>query len=152
MKDRYHFLFASDSFKGTLTCQDTIRLLTQAAQQVFSDAICEGVPVADGGEGTVDAVLAAEGGELVSTTVHGPLMEERKANYGIISGNRAVIEMSAASGLPLVPMDQRNPLLTTSYGTGELILDALERGIRDFSVAIGGSATNDGGMGFLSAL
>ena len=75
MKDRYHFLFASDSFKGTLTCQDTIRLLTQAAQQVFSDAICEGVPVADGGEGTVDAVLAAEGGELVSTTVHGPLME-----------------------------------------------------------------------------
>ena len=152
MKDRYHFLFASDSFKGTLTCQDTIRLLTQAAQQVFSDAICEGVPVADGGEGTVDAVLAAEGGELVSTTVHGPLMEERKANYGIISGNRAVIEMSAASGLPLVPMDQRNPLLTTSYGTGELILDALERGIRDISVAIGGSATNDGGMGFLSAL
>lgn len=152
MKDRYHFLFASDSYKGTLTCQDTIRLLTQAAQQVFSDAVCEGVPVADGGEGTVDSVLAAEGGELVSTTVHGPLMEERKANYGIISGNRAVIEMSAASGLPLVPMDQRNPLLTTSYGTGELILDALERGIRDISVAIGGSATNDGGMGFLSAL
>ena len=152
MKDRYHFLFASDSFKGTLTCQDTIRLLTQAAQQVFSDAICEGVPVADGGEGTVDAVLAAEGGELVSTTVHGPLMEERKANYGIISGNRAVIEMSAASGLPLVPMNQRNPLHTTSYGTGELIRDALERGIRDISVAIGGSATNDGGMGFLSAL
>ena len=152
MKERYHFLFASDSFKGTLTCLDTIRLLTQAAQQVFSDAVCEGVPVADGGEGTVDAVLAAEGGELVSTTVHGPLMEERKSNYGIISGNRAVIEMSAASGLPLVPMDQRNPLLTTSYGTGELIIDALERGIRDISVAIGGSATNDGGMGFLSAL
>ena len=152
MKDRYHFLFASDSFKGTLTCQDTIRLLTQAAQQVFPDSVCEGIPVADGGEGTVDTVLAAEGGELVSTTVHGPLMEERKANYGIISGNRAVIEISAASGLPLVPMDQRNPLLTTSYGTGELILDALERGIRDFSVAIGGSATNDGGMGFLSAL
>lgn len=152
MKDRYHFLFASDSLKGTLTCQDTIRLLTQAAQQVFPDAVCEGVPVADGGEGTVDAVLAAEGGEPVSTTVHGPLMEERKANYGIISGKRAVIEMSAASGLPLVPMDQRNPLLTTSYGTGELILDALERGIRDISVAIGGSATNDGGMGFLSAL
>ena len=152
MKDQYHFLFASDSFKGTLTCQDTIRLLTQAAQQVFPDAVCEGVPVADGGEGTVDAVLAAEGGKPVSTTVHGPLMEERKANYGIISGNRAVIEMSAASGLPLVSMDQRNPLLTTSYGTGELILDALERGIRDISVAIGGSATNDGGMGCLSAL
>lgn len=81
MKDQYHFLFASDSFKGTLTCQDTIRLLTQAAQQVFPDAVCEGVPVADGGEGTVDAVLAAEGGKPVSTTVHGPLMEERKANY-----------------------------------------------------------------------
>ncbi len=152
MKDRYHFLFASDSFKGTLTCQDTIRMLTQAAKQVFSDAVCEGVPVADGGEGTVDAVLAAEGGERVKVRIHDPLMKERDAFYGMIDDERAVIEMSAASGLPLVPSEQRNPLLTTSYGTGEMIRDALDRGIRDISVAIGGSATNDGGMGCLSAL
>ena len=152
MKDRYHFLFASDSFKGTLTCQDTIRMLTQAAKQVFSDAVCEGVPVADGGEGTVDAVLAAEGGERVEVRIHDPLMKERDAFYGMIDDERAVIEMSAASGLPLVPSEQRNPLLTTSYGTGEMIRDALDRGIRDISVAIGGSATNDGGMGCLSAL
>ena len=152
MKDRYHFLFASDSFKGTLSCQDTIRMLTQAAKQVFPGSICEGVPVADGGEGTVDAVLAAEGGERVKVLVHDPLMKERDAFYGLIENKRAVIEMSAASGLPLVPPEQRNPLLTTSYGTGEMIRDALDRGIRDISVAIGGSATNDGGMGCLSAL
>ena len=152
MKDRYHFLFASDSFKGTLSCQDTIRMLTQAAKQVFPGSICEGVPVADGGEGTVDAVLAAEGGERVKVLVHDPLMKERDAFYGLIENGRAVIEMSAASGLPLVPPEQRNPLLTTSYGTGEMIRDALDREIRDISVAIGGSATNDGGMGCLSAL
>ena len=152
MKKRYHFLFASDSFKGTLSCQDTIRMLTQAAKQVFPDSVCEGVPVADGGEGTVDAVLAAEGGERVRVTVHDPLMREREVFYGVIDHERVVIEMSAASGLPLVPSEQRNPLLTTSYGTGEMIRDALDRGIRDISVAIGGSATNDGGMGCLSAL
>ena len=152
MKDKYHFLFASDSFKGTLSCQDTIRLLTQAAKQVFPDAECEGVPVADGGEGTVDAVLAAEGGKRVKVTVHDPLMKKRDAFYGMIGSGRAVIEMSAASGLPLVPTEQRNPLLTSSYGTGEMIRDALDRGIRDISVAIGGSATNDGGMGCLRAL
>ena len=152
MKDRYHFLFASDSFKGTLSCQDTIRLLTQAAKQVFPDSECEGVPVADGGEGTVDAVLAAEGGKRVKVTAHDPLMKKRDAFYGMIGSGRAVIEMSAASGLPLVPTEQRNPLLTSSYGTGEMIRDALDRGIRDISVAIGGSATNDGGMGCLSAL
>ena len=152
MKDQYHFLFASDSFKGTLTCQDTIRLLTQAAKQVLPDAVCEGVPVADGGEGTVDAVLAAEGGERVKVLAHDPLMKRRDAFYGMIERRRAVIEMSAASGLPLVPSEQRNPLLTTSCGTGEMIRDALDRGIRDISVAIGGSATNDGGMGCLSAL
>ena len=152
MKDKYHFLFASDSFKGTLSCQDTIRLLTQAAKQVFPDSECEGVPVADGGEGTVDAVLAAEGGKRVKVTAHDPLMKKRDAFYGMIGSGRAVIEMSAASGLPLVPTEQRNPLLTSSYGTGEMIRDALERGIRDISVAIGGSATNDGGMGCLRAL
>lgn len=145
-------LFASDSFKGSLTSEQTIKLLTRAAREVFGDCETEGVPVADGGEGTVDAIVAAEKGEIVTCTVHGPLMETVNARYGTFGGNRAVIEMSAASGLPLVPADKRNPMNTTTFGTGELILDALDKGYRDISIAIGGSATNDGGMGCARAL
>ena len=146
------FLFASDSFKGTLSSDQTISLLTKAAKEVFGDVECSGVAVADGGEGTTDAVIAAENGEKVWVQVHGPLMEDVRAYYGSFSGNRAVIEMAAASGLPMVPEEKRNPLNTTSYGTGELIRDALDKGFRDISIAIGGSATNDGGMGCVSAL
>ena len=145
-------LFASDSYKGSLSSERIIELLTKAAKEVMPDSICIGIPVADGGEGTVDAVLSAVDGERIILDVHGPLMENVKASYGILDGKRAVIEMSAASGLPLVPQDKRNPLITTSYGTGEMILDALSRGCTDITVAIGGSATNDGGMGCLSAL
>ena len=146
------FLFASDSFKGTLSSDQTISLLTKAAKEVFGDVECSGVAVADGGEGTTDAVIAAENGEKVWVQVHGPLMEDVRAYYGSFSRNRAVIEMAAASGLPKVPEEKRNPLNTTSYGTGELIKDALDKGFRDISIAIGGSATNDGGMGCVSAL
>ena len=146
------FLFASDSFKGTLSSDQTIELLTRAAKEVFSEVECAGVAVADGGEGTTDAVIAAENGEKIHVSVHGPLMEEVTAYYGSFSGNKAVIEMAAASGLPMVPEEKRNPLNTTSCGTGELIRDALDRGFRDISIAIGGSATNDGGMGCVSAL
>lgn len=145
-------LFASDSFKGSLTSEQTIELLSKAAKEVFGDCETEGVPVADGGEGTVDAIVAAEKGEIVTCTVRGPLMETIKARYGVFGGNRAVIEMSAASGLPLVPADKRNPMNTTTFGTGELILDALDKGYRDISIAIGGSATNDGGLGCAKAL
>lgn len=145
-------LFASDSFKGSLTSEQTIKLLTRAAREVFGDCETEGVPVADGGEGTVDAIVAAENGNMVTCKVHGPLIEETEARYGVFGGDRAVIEMSAASGLPLVPMDKRNPMNTTTFGTGELILDALNKGYRDLSIAIGGSATNDGGMGCARAL
>ncbi len=145
-------LFASDSFKGSLTSEQTIELLTKAANEVFGNSVTSGVPVADGGEGTVEAIIKAENGEMISCSVHGPLMEERKASYGVFSGDHAVIEMSAASGLPLVPGDKRNPMNTTTFGTGELILDALNRGYRDLSIAIGGSATNDGGMGCARAL
>lgn len=146
------FLFASDSFKGTITSEQSIRLLTEAANRVFPGCETYGVPVADGGEGTVEAVVTAEGGEYVSVRVHGPLMEETSASYGIIHGDSAIIEMAAASGLPMVPVEKRNPLYTTTFGTGELIKDALDRGIRKLSIAIGGSATNDGGMGAMSAL
>ena len=137
-------IFASDSFKGSLTSPQTIQLLTKAAKQIFPECECCGIPVADGGEGTVNAVVAATDGTLLFAEVHDPLMNPIKAAYGIIDGHKAIVEMSAASGLTLVPENKRNPLWTTTYGTGELILDALDQGCRDITVAIGGSATNDG--------
>ena len=146
------FLFASDSFKGTLTSAQTIELLAKAAAEVFGEISYSGVAVADGGEGTTEAVIAAENGAWIEADVCGPLMEPVKARYGKLDDNRAVIEMAEASGLPMVPMDKRNPLKTTSYGTGELIRHALDQGFRDISIAIGGSATNDGGMGCARAL
>ena len=145
-------LFASDSFKGSLSSEKTVALLAQAAETVFGACETSGVPVADGGEGTVDAVIQAENGRKITVPVHGPLMEEINAEYGIFGENKAVIEMASASGLPLVPAEKRDPRNTTTYGTGELILDALEKGYRDISIAIGGSATNDGGMGCARAL
>jgi glycerate kinase len=146
------FLFASDSFKGTLTSEQTMELLARAAKDVFGDIEESGVPVADGGEGTTDAVVAAENGQWIEAEVCGPMMEKVTARYGKLDAHRAVIEMAAASGLPLVPIDRRNPLHATSYGTGELIRHALDQGFTDISIAIGGSATNDGGMGCARAL
>lgn len=145
-------LFASDSFKGSLTSQQTIELLTKAANEVFPGCECIGVPVADGGEGTVDAAVAAAGGNIVTAQVHDPLMNRISASYGILDGSRAIIEMAAASGLTLVPDKLQNPMNTTTFGTGEIIQNALDRGCRDITIAIGGSATNDGGMGCMSAL
>ena len=145
-------IFASDSFKGSLTSGEIIQLLTKAADEVFPGCECCGIPVADGGEGTVNAVIAATDGSLCLADVHDPLMNPIKAAYGIIDGKKAIIEMSAASGLTLVPENRRNPLWTTTFGTGELILHALDQGCRDITVAIGGSATNDGGMGCMKAL
>lgn len=145
-------LFASDSFKGTLSSEQTMELLTRAAQEVFPSCQCTGVPVADGGEGTTDAVIAATGGGRIPVRVHGPLMEPVDTYYGKLDGDRAVLEMAAASGLPLVPDALKNPENTTTYGTGELLKDALDKGFTDISIAIGGSATNDGGMGCMRAL
>ena len=146
------FLFASDSFKGTLTSAQTVALLAKAAESVFGEIEYSGVPVADGGEGTAEAVIAAERGQWVEAEVRGPLMETVRARYGRLDERRAVIEMAAASGLPMVPVEKRNPLYATSYGTGELIRHALDGGFTDLSIAIGGSATNDGGMGCARAL
>ena len=146
------FLFASDSFKGTLSSERITQLLEAAAEQTFPGCETAGVPVADGGEGTIDAVISALNGTYRRLTVHGPLMEEAQSFYGEFEGDSAIIEMAAASGLPMVPADRRNPLNTTTYGTGELIKDALDRGYRKISIAIGGSATNDGGMGAMRAL
>lgn len=146
------FLFASDSFKGTLTSEAIVKLLDHGAKNIFPGCETVGIPIADGGEGTVDAVIAVNHGTYRRVMVHGPFMEELESAYGEFQGDTAVIEMAAASGLPLVPADRRDPRLTTTYGTGELIKDALDRGCRRIAVAIGGSATNDGGMGAMKAL
>lgn len=146
------FVFASDSFKGTLSSERIIQLLTESANKIFPGCECLGVPMADGGEGTVDAVITVTKGKKRVIRVHGPLMEPVESFYGVFDKGCAVIEMAAASGLPMVPTELRNPLNTTTYGTGELIKDALDKGFRRISIAIGGSATNDGGMGAMAAL
>ena len=142
---------ALDSFKGSLSSREVAEAAVRGIRQVLP--ICElvGVNVADGGEGTVDAVVEALGGEIVATVVSDPLGRPISARYGI-AGKMAIIEMAAASGLPLLREEERNPLLTSAYGTGEMIMDAVKRGCRDFLVGVGGSATNDAGMGMLQAL
>ena len=146
------FLFASDSFKGSLSSVKIAELLTRAAKEVFPDCSCDWVPMADGGEGTAEAVIMATGGEWVSVTVTGPLGEPVEAGYGLLPGGRCIIEMASASGLVLVDPSLRDPRNTSTFGTGELIAAALKAGCRDVTIAIGGSATNDGGMGCARAL
>ena len=145
-------LFASDSFKGSLTSMQISNLLKQATSEIFPNAQTVSMSVADGGEGTMDSLVNSLGGTWKTVDVLGPLQENIKARYGILPEGKAIIEMAEASGLPLVPSDKRNPQKTTSYGTGMLIRDALESGITDITIAIGGSATNDGGMGAMQAL
>ncbi|MBO4880924.1 MAG: glycerate kinase [Firmicutes bacterium] len=146
------FLFASDSFKGSLSSVKIAELLTRAAKEVFPDCSCDWVPMADGGEGTAEAVIMATGGEWVPVTVTGPLGEPVEAGYGLLPGGRCIIEMASASGLVLVDPSLRDPRNTSTFGTGELIAAALKAGCRDVTIAIGGSATNDGGMGCARAL
>lgn len=150
--ERLKLLFASDSFKGSLSSAETADILEKAAKEVFGSCNCSGVSVADGGEGTVEAVVSAVNGRIISAPVHDPLMKPITASYGVIDSKKAVIEMASASGLPLVPVHLRNPMNTTTFGTGELILHAIDSGYTDISIAIGGSATNDGGMGCMRAL
>lgn len=145
-------LFASDSFKGSLTSAQISRLLETAVRQVFPQAKTVPLCVADGGEGTMEALLDTLGGVWARCPVAGPLTETVQARYARLPGGRALIEMAEASGLPLVPAHRRNPAETTSLGTGMLIRHALDAGIREITLAIGGSATNDGGMGAMQAL
>lgn len=146
------FLFASDSFKGTISSAKAGELLCEAALASFPDAKTKVLVVADGGEGTVEAVVSATDGALRKATVEGPRGGAIKASYGVLGGNRGLIEMAEASGLPLLEPEERDPRLTSTFGTGQLIADALDQGVRDISLAIGGSATNDGGMGCMRAL
>ena len=146
-------VIASDSFKGSISAAEVAACGERAVHRLFPDCEVVQLPVADGGEGTVETLTAALGGQSVATVVHDPLGRLITARYGWIAQTQtALIEMAAASGLPLLPPEERNPWLTSTYGTGELIRDALERGCRKFLIAIGGSATNDGGIGLLQAL
>lgn len=146
-------VIASDSFKGSISAAEVAACGERAVHRLFPDCEVVQLPVADGGEGTVETLTAALGGQSVATVVHDPLERLITAQYGLITKEKtAIIEMATASGLPLLQPEERNPWLTSTYGTGELIRDALERGCRKFLIAIGGSATNDGGMGLLQAL
>ncbi|MBP3336843.1 MAG: glycerate kinase [Clostridia bacterium] len=147
-----NFLFASDSFKGSLTSEKISELLTKSALKTFPDCTTHSVLTADGGEGTLDAVLAGTGGKKITISAQDPLGREICACYGKTGENSAIIEMAQASGLPLLKDNERNPLKTSTFGTGELIRAALDSGAKDITIAIGGSATNDGGMGAMSAL
>lgn len=145
-------VIAPDSFKGSSSAIQVAERIAKGIRKVSPDAEIVKIPVADGGEGTVEAVVAGGNGIFRDVEVTGPLGDRITARYGILDGTRAVIEMAAASGLPLVPKEKRNPLNTTTRGTGELIRDALDQGCREFLIGIGGSATNDAGVGLAQAL
>ena len=144
-------VIASDSFKGSMTSVDVAQAAAKGIYEVYPDCQVVAVNVADGGEGTVEAIVDSLGGEIVVARVADPLGREIDARYGI-AGDTAIIEMAAASGLPLLKQEERNPWLTSTYGTGEMIMDAIARGCRQFLVGIGGSATNDAGTGMLQAM
>lgn len=144
---------AIDSLKGSLTSLEAGHAAAEGMKRVFPHAQIQIRPLADGGEGTVEALIEGMGGEFLEAHVTGPLGEARTCTYGILKdGKTAVIEMADVAGLPLVPEEKRNPMETTTYGVGEVIQDAIKRGCRHFLIGIGGSATNDGGAGMLQAL
>ncbi|MGV2988804.1 glycerate kinase [Vibrio sp. E150_011] len=146
-------VIAPDSYKESLTAMEVAQAIENGFQKIFPDAEYIKLPMADGGEGTVQSLIDATGGELISVNVTGPLGAPVDGFLGLVGdGSTAVIEMAAASGIHLVPADKRDPLVTTSYGTGELIKAALDMGVRHIIVGIGGSATNDAGLGMAQAL
>lgn len=146
-------LLAPNAFKGCLTAPQVCDALAEGITRIFPDAEIIKVPVADGGDGTVESLVSATGGQFFTREVTDPLGGRVNARFGVMGdGETAVIEMAEASGLRLVPNEKRNPLITTTYGTGELIRAALEKGCRKLIIGIGGSATNDGGAGMAQAL
>ncbi|WP_090694006.1 glycerate kinase [Bacillus sp. 166amftsu] len=146
-------VIASDSYKESLRAIEVCKAIEKGFTKVFPEAEYVKLPIGDGGEGTVQSLVDATGGKIIQLYVTGPLGERVDAFYGISQDKRtAFIEMAAASGVHHVPVEQRNPLITTTKGTGELILDALDKGVQHIILGLGGSATNDGGTGMLSAL
>lgn len=147
------FVIAPDSFKGGLTAKEAAEVMAEGIKRVYPDAEYVLIPMADGGEGTVQSLVDATGGKIVTARVHNPLNELVDADYGLLGdGKTAVIEMAAASGLQFVNHETANPLITTTYGTGELIKDALDHHVEKIIIGIGGSATVDGGAGMAQAL
>ena len=142
---------APDSFKGSRTSREAAELIEKGARRVFPGAEYIRIPIADGGEGTVEALVDGLNGTLRSVQCRDPLSRPVDAVYGTID-DKAVIEMAAASGLTLLGKNERDPRITSTYGTGELILAALKAGCRDITIGVGGSATNDGGTGMAAAL
>lgn len=148
-------LIAPDSFKGSMSAEAVCRITKKAAQEIFPAADIQLLPLADGGEGTCDALMEVLPGEVVSCTVHGPLGDFVTAQYGILESSNvkiAIMDMASASGLTLVPAAQRDVFHSSTFGTGEMILDAIERGCQHIYLGLGGSATSDGGMGMAAAL
>lgn len=146
-------IIAPDSFKGSLTTAEVANAIELGIKRVAPNCEIVKVPIADGGDGTMDTLVSALGGKKIKIKVHDPLMRPIEAEYGLVkNGGTAVIEMATASGLTLLSKEEQNPSITTTFGTGEIINDALQRGCHTFLIGIGGSATNDAGIGMLKAL
>lgn len=150
---KYVFVLAPDSFKGSLTAKEVCSAMESGIKKALPSAECISVPMADGGEGTVQSLIDATGGRIYELEVVGPLGDPVKSFYGIMGDEKtAVIEMASASGLHFVDEVTKNPLITTTYGTGQLVKACLDKGVEKIILGIGGSATNDGGAGFAQAL
>ncbi|WP_234414491.1 glycerate kinase family protein [Paenibacillus sp. CAA11] len=147
------FLLAPDSFKESMTAKEACEAMERGIRKAIPQAVCLHVPMADGGEGTMQSLVDATAGTIYPMKVKGPLGNEVEAHYGITGdGQTGVLEMASASGIHLVPAQERNPLITTTYGTGQLIQACLDHGVKKLLIGIGGSATNDGGAGMVQAL
>ncbi|NLC03748.1 MAG: glycerate kinase, partial [Tissierellia bacterium] len=145
-------IIASDSYKGSLSTLEVANSIEKGIRKIYEDAEIIKIPVADGGEGTLDTLVLGTGGIYEEVKVLGPLGNNILAKYGILDGNIAVVEVAEASGLTLMAEEELNPLITTSYGTGELVKAAIDKGMRKIYVGLGGSGTNDGGVGMAQAL
>ena len=153
MREDWVIVLAPDSFKESMTAKEVCEAMERGIHKADPDITCIHVPMADGGEGTMQSLADAAGGTVYTVTVKGPLGSETEASYGISGdGETGMLEMASASGIHLVPKHLRNPMVTTTYGTGELIKACLDHGVRRLLIGIGGSATNDGGAGMLQAL
>lgn len=153
MKRNYIILLAPDSFKESMTAKEVCVAMEKGIKKANSNITCIHVPMADGGEGTMKSLIDATDGEIYKLNVVGPLGDEIEAEYGILGdGKTGILEMASASGIHLVSSEKRNPLITTTYGTGQLIKACLDHGVVKLLIGIGGSVTNDGGAGVIQAL
>lgn len=153
MKKDFVLVLAPDSFKESMTAKEACEAMERGAKRANSNITCVHVPMADGGEGTMQSLVDATGGKVYNTMVVGPMGEEVEASYGILGdGEIGILEMASASGIELVPASKRNPMVATTYGTGQLMKACLDQGVKKLLIGIGGSATNDGGAGMVQAL